>query len=271
MILDQIAADRRADLALRKALVPPATLERLLLTDPGFSRPPLDFAGALRRAPGMAVIAEVKRASPSAGEIRGGLDAAEAARGYQEAGAAAVSVLTEPRYFRGSLADVARARASCRLPLLRKDFVLDEYQLLEARLAGADAVLLIVALLRGERLRTLLAGCRGLGLAALVEVHTAEELDQAIEAGADLVGINNRDLGTFQVDLGTTLALAPRVPPGILLVSESGIRSPEDVRFLAAGGVRAVLVGETLVRAENPAAVLRSLSLAGVKQSDDRG
>lgn len=265
MILDEIAASRRADLALRKSLIPPATLERLL-ADRGFSQPPHDFAGALRQAQGIAVIAEVKRASPSAGEIRPGLDAAVAARGYEEAGAAAVSVLTEPRYFHGSLADLARARASCRLPLLRKDFILDEYQLLEARLAGADAVLLIVALLRGKHLQALLGASRALGLAALVEAHTAGELGRALEAGADLVGINNRDLGTFKVDLSTTATLAPRVPPGTLLVSESGIRSPEDVRFLAAHGVRAVLVGETLVRAENPAAMLRSLSLAEVER-----
>ena len=257
-ILDDIVRDTREELARRRAARPSAELERACR---GLGAP-RDFEGALRPAPGgVALIAEVKRASPSRGVLAADIDPAALARAYAAAGAAAISVLTDAKYFRGSLDDLARVRAVVDVPLLRKDFTLDEYQLWEARAAGADAVLLIVAILPPPRLRDLLAAAKGLGLAALVECHTAAELDAALAAGSRVVGINNRDLTTFETRLETTLELAPLVPPGPLVVSESGFQTAADVRRVVAAGVRAVLVGEGLVRAPDVAAKVRELTL----------
>jgi indole-3-glycerol phosphate synthase len=222
------------------------------------------FREALEDAGRVNVIAEFKRASPSKGEIRAGASVAETVRAYERGGAAAVSVLTEEDFFRGSLADLREAKASTRLPVLRKDFIFDEYQVFEAAAAGADALLLIVAALDDEALARLLRLTEEeLGMDALVEVHTAEELGRALDAGASIVGVNNRDLRTFEVSLKTSTELAGRAPAGTLLVSESGLRGAGDVDRLRSCGFRAFLVGETLMRADDPETALRYLAGAG--------
>ena len=220
--------------------------------------PPRDFAGALRAGGAPRLIAEFKRASPSAGPIREGADPSEIARSYEAAGAAALSVITDRDFFRGSLDDLRAARAAVSLPVLRKDFTLDALQILEARAAGADAVLLIVAALDDGALRALLDVAREQSLAALVEVHTRGELDRALEAGAELIGVNNRDLSTFKTDVAVTRALLQHAA-GRTLISESGISDPETVRQLMAEGVDAFLVGEALMRADDPGGELRRL------------
>jgi indole-3-glycerol phosphate synthase len=219
------------------------------------------FARALREGPPPRVIAEFKRASPSKGEIRPGADPVEIARAYERAGAAALSVLTDRDFFCGDLDDLRQARAACELPVLRKDFTIDRLQILEARAAGADAVLLIVAALPGAALAELLACGRATGLDVLVEVHTEVELERALEAGAELLGINNRDLHTFRTDVGVTRALAKRAA-GRLVVSESGLDAPETLRSLTEAGAHAFLVGEALMRAPDPGDALRRLRSA---------
>lgn len=222
--------------------------------------PPRDLSEAL--TPGargrVRLLAELKRASPVAGTVARGFDPIALAAQYVEAGAAALSVLTDP-HFQGSLADLAAVRAAVDCPVLQKDFVIDEYQVWEARVHGADAVLLIVRLLESARLRELFDAAKGLGLGALVEVHDDAELEVAAELGAALIGINNRDLTTFRVDLTTTERLAPRAPTGTCLVSESGIATRADVTRVAAAGAHAVLVGEALSRSGDPAAKVREL------------
>jgi indole-3-glycerol phosphate synthase len=255
--LEGILARKREEVVERRAARPDRALEAALEDLP----PPRDFAGALAaRGEPVRVVAEVKRMSPSAGAIARGLDAVEQARRYAAAGAAAVSVLTDGPGFGGSLADLAAVRAAVTVPLLRKDFVVDRYQLLEARLHGADAALLIVAALPGEALRRLLGDCAPLGLAALVEVHDRPELDAALAAGARLIGVNNRNLHTFAVDLATSERLLPLLPAGVKGVAESGVRTAADARRLAAAGAANLLVGEALVRAEDPAALLAELT-----------
>jgi len=206
------------------------------------------FGAALRSPTEVRLLAEIKRRSPSAGVIREGVEAVEVAGAYEAGGAAALSVLTDAEFFGGSLDALRQVRDAVALPLLRKDFVLDEVQVWEARAAGADAILLIVRILDDPRLAALRDLAVELGMDALVEVHDEEELDRALAIGADLIGINNRDLATFRTDLGLSLRLAPRVDPGVTLVAESGIRTPEDVIALGATGVDAVLVGESLMR-----------------------
>jgi indole-3-glycerol phosphate synthase len=255
-ILDRIIASKRQELAEAEARTPLADLERRAAAAPA----PRGFRAALGRGPGVRVIAEVKKASPSAGVLRADFDPAAQARVYEAHGAAAVSVLTDGPFFQGSLADLEAVRAAVALPLLRKDFLLDRRQLLEARAAGADAVLLIAEALDDDALRRLLGEAGELGLDALVELYDAAILPRVLDAGARLVGVNNRDLRTFEVRLEQTLELAARVPPDVLLVSESGIRGRADVERLAAAGVRAVLVGETLMRAADPGAKLRDLT-----------
>lgn len=227
---------------------------------------PRDFAGALRRAGELALIAECKRRSPGAGDIRPDLDPAALTRGYEAAGASALSVLTDETYFGGSTDDLAEARAATAIPVLRKDFTLESVHVLQARAAGADAVLLIVRILDDERLSRLQEEARSMGMAALVEVHDAAELRRALDAGARIVGINNRDLATFTTDLDTTLGLLESVPRDVTLVSESGIREPGDVTRLGEAGVDAVLVGESLLTAPDPSAAARRLS--GVAKAD---
>jgi len=224
---------------------------------------PRGFRARLAAEPGVALIGEVKRASPSAGVIREDFDPVELACAYQRGGAACVSVLTDRQFFQGDPAYLGRIRQAVELPLLRKEFILDGLQVLEARALGADAYLLIAAALQPPLLSGLLAAGRELGMDALVEVHDERELDVALAAGADLVGINNRDLRTFQVSLAVTERLAPRVPEGVLLVAESGIRDRADVERLGGSGVKAVLVGETLMRADDVESATRALVGAG--------
>ncbi len=259
-ILETIVAKRREDVAEAKAAVPLGELQRAASA----ASPPIDFVARLAEAP-PAVIAEIKRASPSKGDIAPGMDAAEQALRYARGGAAGISVLTEPAWFKGTLDDLQGAREAVeelgdeRPGLLRKDFLTDEYQLLEARAHGADAVLLIVACLDDEMLGRLLECSRELGMEALVEVNNAEEMERAAAVGARLVGINNRDLRSFDVDLGTTDRLAGGAPETALLAALSGISTREDVVRFEGVGAKAVLVGEALMRAEDPAAMIAEL------------
>lgn len=219
----------------------------------------------LRRAP--AVIAEIKRASPSAGRLREDFDASAIASEYRRAGAAALSVVTEAHYFQGTLETLARLRWSGDLPLLRKDFLVEPYQILEARHAGADAVLLIAALLDLPTLRNLRALAEEYGMEALVEVHDEEELGRALEAGATLIGVNNRNLRTLEVSLDVSLRLASKIPRGITTVSESGIRSAADARRLLEAGYNALLIGEQLLRAPSPGEALAAILASPWKPS----
>lgn len=241
-----------------------ADLERRPLDDTALlgramSAPPArDFAGALRSAEPPVVIAEVKRASPSAGAI-GDRDPAEQARRYEAGGAAAISVLTEARHFDGSLVDLQAARRAVALPVLRKDFIVHPSQVIEARAAGADAVLVIAAAVSEPELKALLATAGDLGLAALVESHSDEDLDKVLATDAELIGVNARDLETLEVDAGRALALLGRVPADRLAVVESGISTREQVQRATRAGARAILVGEALMRAADPVAKLREL------------
>jgi len=252
--LQKILASTREDLEARKLALSLAQLKERVSGD----RPRRLLTRAVS-SPGISVIAEIKRASPSKGPIRPELDVAGIASAYESAGAAAVSVLTEERYFKGSLDDLRAARAACGLPLLRKDFIIDSYQVWEAAEAGADAVLLIVAALSAEELVSLRQEAEAAGLECLVEVHSLEEMERAAAAGARLIGINNRDLRTFEVSLRTTTDMMNHAPEGVPIVSESGIRGAADVSMLANAGVNAVLVGETLMRSEDPGNALRQL------------
>lgn len=254
-ILDRIVADKREELARRQREETFGTLRWKTRRMPAT----LSLAAALRENP-PALIAEIKRASPSRGLLRADLDAVALARSYAEAGAAAISVLTEERYFQGRLADLKAVRQALEEPpLLRKDFIFDMYQVFEARAYGADAVLLIAAILNPGLLTSLIALARSLGLECLVEVHDEPELERALMAGAEIVGINNRELRTFEVDLATTERLRPLVPPEVTVVAESGVHTRADVQRLAALGVHGVLIGEALVLADDPAAKIREL------------
>ncbi len=228
------------------------------------------FANALAGDGGhtLSLIAEVKKASPSAGVIAANFDPVATARRYEAAGASAVSVLTDERFFGGHLDDLVAVRGAVGLPVLRKDFVLEEVQIYEAAAVGADAVLLIVAALTDDELQSLLDVAAACQLDALVEVHTLEELDRALATEATIIGINNRDLTTFQVDLATTERLSEQVPAGVLLVSESGIRTEEDSRRLRACAVDAILVGEALMRSDDVARQAAALRLADAPQLD---
>ena len=251
--LDRLLSSTRARVEEAKQKVPLEALDQRLAS----LKPCRSFASALR-GEGMALIAEVKRATPSRGDLDLALNAAEMAVAYAAGGAAAISVLTEPHEFKGSLEDLAAARGAG-LPLLRKDFIVDGYQVLESRVAGADALLLIVRALEDEQLSSLLKAAAVIGLDALVEVYDAVELDRALAAGATIVGVNHRDLTTFQVDPDRTARLAPGVPDDVLLVALSGVQSNDDVEYLRAAGADAVLVGESLVLAADPAAKIREL------------
>lgn len=254
-ILDTILARKREEIAAAKQARSLAMLEAVPV------EPPRGLHRALTRPPGepVRVLAEIKRASPSAGAIRAGADPAEIAAAYAEAGAAAISVLTDRDFFDGDLAFLARCRARVGVPLLRKDFIVDAYQVAEARAAGADAVLLIVAALAKPQLVDLLQAAAHYALDALVEVHSAEEAEVALACGVSLLGVNHRDLKTFSIDMSLTGAIAPSLPPGTVLVAESGIRTAVDVKLLGAVGAHAVLVGESLMRAPSPGAALREL------------
>jgi indole-3-glycerol phosphate synthase len=257
VILDDIVRDNLAELELKRQHQPLEEMRELALGQP----PPLDFAAVLA-GDAVSVIAEVKRASPSAGLIRADFDPAAIARAYAAGGAAAISVLTEPRYFKGNLSYlrlVREALGDAGPPILRKDFITDAYQIYEARAFRADAVLLIAAILDGAHLAELLALTHELGMTALVEAHDAAEMEIAVGSGARVIGINNRDLKTFNVDLAQTERLRPLVPPDRILVSESGIHTKADVKRLGDLGVDAVLVGEALMRAPDIAKGLSEL------------
>jgi len=250
--LEPILAETRAEVARRRTSVP---RERLPEREDEL-RP---FAAALA-APGMSLIAEHKRRSPSAGAIREGALIEEVVRAYERGGARALSVLTDSPSFGGSLEDLRAARAASALPVLRKDFVVDRYQLHESLAAGADAILLIVAALDRAQLTDLHAEALDLGLAALVEVHDEHELETAAALGAQLIGINNRDLTTLAVDVERTFELAPNVPAGAIVVAESGLRDRDQLDRLREAGVDAVLIGESLMRADDPEAACRALT-----------
>ena len=251
--LDDIVASTAARVEASRERVDEASLQERIA-----SRPPAkDFAAALQ-ADDVTVIAEMKRATPAQGPIAPDLDAGDTASAYLEGGAAAISVLTEPEHFKGSLDDLERA-AGVGLPTLRKDFILDPYQLQEARAAGADSVLLIVRVLDEPSLRSLVKLSRSLGMEPLVEVHSDSELDTALEVEALVIGVNHRDLDTFEVDPERTAKLAARVPPGAVLVALSGVSTRAEVEELGVAGARSVLVGEALVTASNPVVKLREL------------
>lgn len=254
-ILDRIIANKLKEIAHAKDSVPEIDLERRLAELP----PPSDFAAALRRPGKVAIIAEVKKASPSAGVIRADFDPVAIARTYEQHGAAAISVLTDEAFFQGHLDYLSAIRQAVRCPVLRKDFILDRYQLLEARVAGADAVLLIAECLPDDRLALLQAQAVELGLQTLIELHDADQLPRVLAAGGRVIGINNRDLRTFTTRLEQTIELIPRIPADRIVVSESGIASHADLVRLGTSGVRAVLVGESLMRAPDIGAALDRL------------
>jgi len=254
-VLDRIVAATRARVAESRRGADLRDLERR-----AEAHVPRGFRRALAvRNDGIAVIAELKKASPSKGLIRASFDPEELARELESAGAAALSVLTDEEFFQGSLENLRKASAAVAIPCLRKDFIVDEFQLVEARANSADAVLLILAALTQVELETLARGARANGLDVLCEVHDGDELQRALDAGCDLVGVNTRDLRTFHVDLQTALDLAPRFPAGVVRVAESGIHSVEDIQRLRGAGYHAFLVGESLMRAERPGAALRDL------------
>jgi len=255
VILDEILANKRQEVARRRHEVDVDALP-----------PPRLFAAALRQ-PGVSVIAEFKRRSPSGGTIRQDATPSDIGRVYAANGAAAMSVLTDERYFGGTDVDLQKARSTSGLPVLRKDFVVDAYQVYEARAIGADAVLLIVRALEDAMLRSLLQLTRDLGMAALVEAHSEDEVRRALNAGAQIVGVNNRDLDTLVTDVSLAPRLRSLVPASCVFVAESGVSTPEHVRVLADHGVDAVLIGEALLRADDPGARLAELVTAGAYRS----
>ena len=257
MILAKIVADNMRELEARKRALPLAEVRRMALEQDS----PLDFASALRGS-GVKLIAEVKRASPSGGVICPDFDPVRIAQVYAGNGASAISVLTEPRHFQGSLdylREIGDALGNKRLPLLRKDFICEPYQVYQSRAYGADGLLLIVAVLKGEKLKELLGLSHKLGMCCLVEAHDEAEVEIALESGAGIIGINNRDLKTFNVDLAVTERLRPLIPPEIIVVSESGIKTRGDMERLRRWNVDAVLIGESLMSAPDIAARMKEL------------
>jgi len=259
-LLATIVAATRRSVEVRESRESMAVLQARM-GEGGTRRP--GFRSALERDDRINVIAECKRRSPSKGVLRRDYDPVAIARGYAEAGAAAISVLTEPTFFDGSLAHLRAVRAAVETPVLRKDFVVSEYQLLEAKAAGADAVLLIVAALTPRDLASLSSAASGLGLDALVEVHDAGELSIALDAGARIVGVNNRNLRTLEVDVKASETIIAKIPHGVIGVSESGLRTAEDLSRLRQMGYRAFLIGERFMTMPDPGAALREL-MAGV-------
>lgn len=254
MILDDIIAHKRSEVSEAKAHIPLEKLRKNIAP-----HKPETFAKAISVTGRTCLIAEVKKASPSRGLLRADFNPSELARIYTENGASAISVLTDARYFQGSISHLKQAKTAAHLPVLRKDFVIDEYQLWESAAIGADAVLLIVAALSEIQLREYVRVASEVGLDVLVEIHDERQLDIALEAGARIIGINNRDLRTFRTDLRVTLQLAPEVPRGNIIVSESGIHTRDDVRKVAEAGVNAILVGEALVTSADISKMIQEL------------
>ncbi len=254
MILNEIVARTKQLLEQQKAQRPISEVKYAAINN----RPPLDFTQALKQQ-GISLIAEVKRASPSKGELNLNLDAANLASTYEKNGTSAISVLTEPEYFKGSLIDLEEVRSAVDLPILRKDFIFDQYQVYEARAHGADAVLLIAAILTQDELKDLLEITHSLGMTALVEVHDQDELMKVWDLSPKVIGINNRNLANFTVDIETTLNLRLMVPSDTIVVSESGIHTRNDVLKLQMAGIDAILVGESLVTSDDPAIKIHEL------------
>ncbi|MFD4183057.1 indole-3-glycerol phosphate synthase TrpC [Rhodococcus sp. NPDC058514] len=261
-VLDSILDGVRADVAARESVLDFGAVKAAAAAAPAA----LDAAAALR-APGIGVIAEVKRASPSKGALSDIADPAELALAYQQGGARVISVLTEERRFRGSLADLDAVRAAVTIPVLRKDFIVGPYQIHEARAHGADVILLIVAALEQDALASLLDRTESLGMTALVEVHTEEEADRALEAGASVIGINARNLKTLEVDRDTFARIAPGLPTEVIKIAESGVRGTADLLAYAGAGADAVLVGEGLVTSGDPRTAVKDLVAAGAHPS----
>ncbi len=256
MILDDIVKNKKAELKRAKRILPFEGIQRLALAQPKA----LDFASVIL-GKDIRLIAEVKKASPSRGLIRNDFAPVEIAKVYASNGVAAISVLTESRYFQGSLENLKNIKLALgnQIPLLRKDFIFDPYQVYEARVYGADAILLIEAILSKVKLKELLLLSHRLGMKCLVEVHSEAELEKALNGGAEIIGINNRDLNTFKIDISTTVRLRPLIPPDKIIVSESGIKSREDIQILKDTGVNAVLIGETLIASPDISARIREL------------
>ncbi|WP_018600123.1 indole-3-glycerol phosphate synthase TrpC [Mycobacterium sp. 155] len=261
-VLDSIIEGVRADVAAREAVVSLDEIKARALDAPA----PLDVMAALRE-PGIGVIAEVKRASPSRGALANIADPAQLARAYEDGGARVISVLTEERRFNGSLADLDTVRAAVSIPVLRKDFIVKPYQIHEARAHGADMLLLIVAALEQSILESLLERTESLGMTALVEVHTEEEADRALQAGASVIGVNARDLKTLEVDRDCFGRIAPGLPSNVIRVAESGVRGTADLLAYAGAGADAVLVGEGLVTSGDPRSAVADLVTAGTHPS----
>ena len=257
-ILDKIIATRLARLSEERSATSVDVLERAALE----RRPPVDFASAFS-GPGIYIIAEVKKASPSKGILRSDFDPAALGLSYQDGGAAAISVLTEQDHFRGCLSALSQVRETVSIPILRKDFIVDSYQVLESRAAGADSFLLIAGLMNKANLARLIEHGRKWGMEPLIEVHTLPDLHRALESDAQIIGINNRDLGTFRVDLNVTLQLIPYVPPDRIVISESGIRTRDEILRLREAGVGGFLIGESIVTSADPAARIRELAHDG--------
>jgi indole-3-glycerol phosphate synthase len=255
-ILSRVVEAKRKRLQAARMRVPEPVVKRMAET----AKPVPSFREALESPRRVRIIAEIKKASPSKGLLSANLDAAGQAAAYSEAGACAISVVTEEDFFQGELGWISRIRSSSALPVLRKDFVYQAYQVYETRAAGASAILLIVAMLHPGELRDLIALAREVKLDTVVEVHDEDELGEALEAGADIIGVNNRDLKTFDVALDTSLRLAPRIPDDRWFVAESGIHGKADIELLLAAGADAFLIGEHLVTSSDPAAAIRGLS-----------
>ncbi|HDP36113.1 MAG TPA: indole-3-glycerol phosphate synthase TrpC [Candidatus Hydrogenedentes bacterium] len=253
-MLDEIVQHKRKEVAARKTRMPLRVIEDRLQKPMRIK----DFRTALRRE-GISIIAEIKRRSPSRGDILPDVDAVKLAALYEQAGARAISILADNKYFGGSLEDITKVSNHTKLPCLCKEFIIDPYQIYEARLAGADAILLIVRILTDDELKSFLREATALGMAALVETHNETEIKRALDVGASIIGINNRDLDTLQVDVNTTLRLKKLVPGGNTLVSESGIKTRREVKMLENGGVDALLIGESLLTSNDIRAQLEAL------------
>lgn len=255
MILDTIIENKRLEVKKAKETLP---LEAVIRGIAGVE-PPRDFYKAIGHGGSLKVIAEIKKASPSKGVLREDFDPVKIALSYSKAGASALSVLTDEKFFEGRLSYLSDIRKAVDTPLLRKDFIIDPYQVYEARLYSADAVLLIVSALGQDLLKELLELTHSLGMSAVVEVHDDEELTRALDAGSRIIGINNRDLRTFDVDLGVSARLAKKIPGGVIAIAESGIGSGEDIKKLRQQGVHVFLIGETFMRAPDPGLELKNL------------
>jgi indole-3-glycerol phosphate synthase len=255
MILDRILENKKEEVKKSKGTLP---LESIVGDLRGVL-PPRDFYEALEGGGRLRIIAEIKKASPSKGVLREDFDPVKIALGYEKGGAAALSVLTDEEFFMGSLQYLRAIREAVDIPLLRKDFIIDPYQVYESRLYGADALLLIVSALGQDELKELLTLTHSFGMNAVVEVHDESELERALDAGSRIIGINNRDLRTFEVDLGVSARLSRNIPEGVIAIAESGISSCDDIKKLMAQGVHVFLIGETFMKAADPGAELKNL------------